>query len=91
MRSNCIAWALQAYVRHLAAWLRAGRPAGFEPHIVLRPSRVAPWWVCHWQVERWDGFGWIREGFGPVDKSRLRWWQMHRTIWFLGRVERTRR
>ena len=88
MRSNCLLWAVAEYTRQIGAWLRVGAPKGIEPHFITRPSRLAPWYVPHFQVERWDGTGWVREGFAPVDKSPLPWWQLWRVVRFVGTVER---
>ena len=88
MRTNCLIWAVGRYVRLEAAWLRAGAPRGVEPHLWVRSSRLAPWWVptfgvAHWDAERGQ---WAREKFVPDDSGRLRWWQTWRKFWFPGRV-----
>jgi hypothetical protein len=88
MRSNCIFWALRRYAPLLREWRRAGRPEGRAPHLVFRPSELEPWWVFHWQVEHLDAGSatWVRQGFVPLDKSPLRWWQVRRALWFAGEV-----
>ncbi|MBK9075446.1 MAG: hypothetical protein IPL77_10815 [Flavobacteriales bacterium] len=48
-------WTLQI------AWLRAGAQRGREPHVWLRSSQLAPWWVPTFGVERWDGQRWARK------------------------------
>lgn len=86
-RTNCLFWAARRLWALQLAWLRAGAPRGREPHVWLRSSQLAPWWVPTFGVEHWDGQRWAREKWVPDDSAPLRWWQTWRKFWFAGHVE----
>lgn len=91
MRSNCLVYAFVEHRREKRAWVAAGRPAGMDPKIQVRESRLYPHWVPHFEVAvpvaPWSNT-YVTRGFVPTDKSPLRWWQLWRLFWFKGYVER---
>lgn len=86
-RTNCLVWALRQFVRAHRDWRRAGCPRGREPHLWLRSSQLAPWWVPTFGVDYWDGRRWVRAKWVPDDSRPLRWWQTWRKCWFAGHAE----
>lgn len=84
-RSNCIVAALLEYRAQRREWIAAGRPAGSEPYMWWRSSRLAPEWVPHAGVaHRHQGGHWVVKSFKPLDTSPLRWWQVWRVVVYVG-------
>lgn len=89
-RSNCLTCAVVLYLRLRRRWVARGRPAGREPYLLLRASRLGPAWVPHALVGRWIG----RTGrmavvsFKPIDHRPLPWWRAWRVVWFRGEIVR---
>lgn len=57
-KSNCIWWTWREYRAQHRAWVAKGRPVGFEPYLVRRPTRLrvqptwwCPEWLCNWIVD----------------------------------------
>jgi len=84
-RSNCLVEALREYVRRWRAWARSGRPRAFEPHLGVRPSRLAPPWVPHFGVLERRGAAVVLLSFAPVRERALAWHELWRVLVFAGR------
>lgn len=88
-RSNCIACALILYWRLRRRWVARGRPAGREPYLLARGSRLGPPWVPHVLVGKWAGGGrMVVVSFKPADHRALPWWRWWRVLFFDGQVVR---
>jgi hypothetical protein len=86
---NCVIYAVREYLREKRAWRAAGSPAGMEPRLVIRPSRMAPDPVPTVSLGMpLDATGTQLEyrKFQPTDKRPLRWWQAWRVCCFRGAV-----
>lgn len=89
MYSNCLFWSIRRFCQLQKEWIENGEQKGYEPVWYLRSSRLAPWWVPSWGVERRVGNKIITEKFSPENKERLKWYQVWRKFWFKGYVEIT--
>lgn len=90
LRANCVWYALREYLREHRAWRHRGCPAGMEPRLLIRTSRLAPRWMLHFAVGVPLSPGspvYAVRSFVPVDQAPLRWWQVWRAAWFVGRVQ----
>lgn len=85
MLSNCIVEAAREFWRMHRAWRAEGRPSGGEPYIWIRSSRLAGDWVPHVGIGHKDGARWVMRSFKPDNPNPLRWWQLPRVMFFVGR------
>ena len=88
-RSNCIACALILYWRLRRRWVARGRPAGREPYLLARGSRLGPSWMPHLLVGKWAAPGrMVVVSFKPADQDPLPWWRWWPALRFRGQVVR---
>ena len=75
-RSNCVAQALAEYRRQHQSWRANGSPAGAEPYLLVRPSRI-PGGIVHMLVGRLDPeTGQVQvASFKPADPVPRPWWR----------------
>lgn len=75
-RSNCWIEAIRHY--------RRLRRAGVECYFWVRASRLAPSWVPHAGVALHTGLSLEFWSFVPHNERKLRWYELHRALWFHG-------
>lgn len=98
MRSNCWLWARRELSRREREWRDRGSPAGMEPYLISRPTRLRGRdWLADQIAKRVRHYlvGWrdlqtgalLTMSYGPADRRYLlHWWEMPRVVLFRGIV-----
>jgi hypothetical protein len=96
--SNCLFWALPRYLRNVRRWRAVGAPQGFEPALVIRPSRSEPSWIPHFLLGSDYEITQMVHGelqnlpelasFKPIDPTDVPAWKAWTHLLFEGHVRR---